>query len=91
MRPRNCMHMLTAVAATTALTAAPAEAKYDGGHSPYPTPRAFVQHTNGSPDWALVGLAAGGGATLLVTGLASSRKRSRRDGSAAQVRIAGGS
>ncbi len=91
MRPRTCTHMLAAVAATTALTAAPAAAKYDGGRSPLPTPRAFVQHTNSSPDWALVGLAAGGGATLLATGLATSRKRGRHDASATRVRIAGGS
>ncbi len=90
MRLHNGVRMLAALTATAAITASPAYAKFDNSTYPPlgPVHAGSGHAAGGSTDWALIGVGAAGGITLLGAGIATSR---RRTASVRSVRPASGS
>lgn len=94
MRLHRGVRTLAAAASALAIAAPAAQAKFDNTTYPAYTPgqAAYLHHSGGTTDWALIGLgAAAGGAALVGVGVAGSRRRVRRGVPSGSVRAASGS
>lgn len=84
MRLKHVGNLVAAAFATAAVSAPSAYARWpspEGGNAPNPV-SAQERQPEGSTDWELIGLTAGGGVALLTAGVVSSRRVIRRTSSA---------